>query len=164
MQSRSKNILHNMTNNRTIAFAILFFIIFSCKREKLSDDFSYLYGKWTWIHTYKNLDQPGFADITPSSDENNYSIEITNKCVTFFKNEKAVEKRKYKDISTSPIINDTSKVTFYLQLSKKNNLNLVYYPNRSYILILEFPYEYALTNEINSIAGDGITYSNYFKK
>lgn len=145
-----------MANNRTIACAIFILVIVSCKREKLSNDYSYLYGKWYWLHTYKNLGQPGFEDITPSSDGNNYSIEVSKKCVIFFKNEKEEKRRRYKEIDILPGATDTSKIVFLLHMNKDDGLIIDYYPSRNYIMILGFPYE--------SPDGSGTTYENYFKK
>ena len=145
-----------MQNNRTLLLLIILCLAFSCKKEKLSKDYDYLFGKWNWLHTYKNKGQPGFENITPLSDGNNYSVEISEKYIYYYKNEKEEKKRRFKEIEILPGVNDTSEVTFILNLNKKDVLIISYYPNRSYISVYEFPYD--------SPAGDGITYENYFSK
>lgn len=139
-------------------------ILVSCRKEKLSSDYSYLYGKWKWTHTYRNLNEPGFAEFNPTTDGNNYSMEISKKCIVFFKNEKKELKRYFKDISVHPGQSDTSKATFFIALNKKDGMSIDYYPNKNHITIGGFPFDYITTGDIGVIDGDGFTHINYFQK
>lgn len=153
--------------SRKIAVYVLFFVlisgIWSC-RKKLESDYSYLYGKWTWIHTYRNYGQPSFVNYTPATEANDYSLEISKKCVVFYKNGKEEVKRKYKSISVHPGETDTSKISFFIELTRKDGLIIDYYPMRSYSTFIGYPFEYILTDNVGVTVGNVYIYENYFKK
>ena len=128
----------------------------SCKRDKIPESYGYLVRKWDWTHTYKNKGAPGFEDITPTTDGNSYSIEISKKRIYFFKNGKQETRGRIKKIEILPGYSDTSSTTFVFYLTGKEGLILEYFHSRNYIVTLNFPY--------SSPAGDGITYENYYSK
>ena len=152
--------------NKLIKYIVLIFIIAitACKREKLPENAAFLKGRWTWIHTYKNLYDSGtFADYQAASFSDTYSIEIYTKGIDFLVNGKKEISRKFKKISVINGDTDTSRIYIWFTLTKDDAVEITYFPTKDYFVTGGFPYEYVLNGSIN-VVPEGNGYWNYFKR
>jgi hypothetical protein len=146
---------------KVIVFLIIFTTFFSCKKDKLEGGKEILIGKWKWVYSTRsvrdNCDNPPVITIlTPMSEGIDYSIDFKERgCVTFYKNQKKIEKYRIVFTGWHPDLYIPGEHYFGIYLNNKSENNFsASIKSDSLIERGFFPYK--------EIEGSCTSYANYF--